>query len=399
MIESLIWVIAALLLVNLIILILVLKRLSLTTEDRNELRFFREDLSKSEKTIKDEIRGSQQTVTDTVTNQLENVRNTVDSRFKSLQEGNESKLDQIRQTVDEKLQSTLEKRLGESFKIVSERLEAVQRRFGEMRNLAKGVDDLQRVLTNVRTRGIWGEYQLGTLLEEILTQDQYDTNVKLHEDSLEIVEYAVRLPGNNYDEDSFIWLPIDSKFPLADYERLVEASDADVEQEATQALIRTVKVEAKKIQEKYISLPNTTEFAVMFLPTEGLYAEVLRVPGVVTELMQLHRVVVTGPTTLAAFLNSLRVSFKTLAIEKHTSEVWDILAAVKTEFGKFGNVMAILKRQVNTVSRTIDEVGVRRRAMDRKLRNVDELPQEEASERLGLSDINNFVVDEDNIDD
>ncbi len=397
MIQSLLWIITALLLVNLTILVLVLKRLLLTKKDRDELRFFREDLSKSEKAIKDEIRGSQQTVTNTVTNQLENVRNTVDTRFKSLLEGNESKLDQIRQTVDEKLQSTLEKRLGESFKIVSERLEAVQRRFGEMRNLAKGVDDLQRVLTNVRTRGIWGEYQLGTLLEEILTPDQYGTNVKLREDAPEMVEYAVRLPGNDYDKDSCIWLPIDSKFPLGDYEKLVEASDADTEQEATQALIRTVRTEAKKIQEKYIYPPNTTEFAVMFLPTEGLYAEVLRIPALVTELMQLHRIVVTGPTTLAAFLNSLRVGFKTLAIEKHTSEVWDILAAVKTEFGKFGNVLATLKRQVNTVSRTIDEVGVRRRAMDRKLRDVDELSQEEASERLGLSVLKNFVS-EDNVD-
>ena len=304
-----------------------------------------------------------------------------------MQTSNEEKLDQMRQTVDEQLQSTLEKRLGESFNIVSKRLEDVQRGLGEMQNLATGVGDLKRVLTNVKARGTWGEVQLGSLLEEILTPDQYSTNVQLHENSREEVEYAIRLPGSNDEPNSCVWLPIDAKFPLADYDRLVDAadaSDAAAVQEATQAFIRAVQTEAKKIQDKYISPPKTTDFAIMFLPTEGLYAEVLRAPGRVTELLQRYRIVVAGPTTLAAILSSLRMGFRTLAIEKRSSEVWEVLAAVKTEFGKFGNVMDKLKRQLNTASKTIDETGVRTRAMERNLRVVEELPQEAAAARLGL---------------
>ena len=320
---------------------------------------------------------------------IEDVRTIVDKRLQDMQVSNENKLDQMRQTVDEQLQSTLEKRLGESFNIVSKRLEDVQRGLGEMQNLATGVGDLKRVLTNVKARGTWGEVQLGTLLEEVLTPDQYSTNVKLHENSHEEVEYAIRLPGNDDGPDSCVWLPIDSKFPLADYERLVDAADAaDAEavQEATQAFIRAVQTEAKKIRDKYIAPPKTTDFAIMFLPTEGLYAEVLRVPGQVTELLQRYRIVVAGPTTLAAILSSLRMGFRTLAIEKRSSEVWEVLSAVKTEFGKFGGVMDKLKRQLNTASKTIDETSVRTRAMERNLRTVEELPLEEATARLGLSE-------------
>ena len=346
------------------------------------------------KTVTDQLQSTADTLVNTVgelgksqDSQLESVRKTVHERLEAMQNSNEEKLDQMRQTVDEQLQSTLEKRLGESFNIVSKRLEDVQRGLGEMQNLATGVGDLKRVLTNVKARGTWGEVQLGSLLEEILTPGQYSMNVQLHENSREEVEYAIRLPGSNDGPNSCVWLPIDAKFPLADYDRLVDAADASdavAVQEATQAFIRAVQTEAKKIQDKYISPPKTTDFAIMFLPTEGLYAEVLRAPGRVTELLQRYRIVVAGPTTLAAILSSLRMGFRTLAIEKRSSEVWEVLAAVKTEFGKFGNVMNKLKRQLNTASKTIDETGVRTRAMERNLRGVEELPQEAADARLGL---------------
>ena len=346
------------------------------------------------KTVTNQLQSTADTLVNTVgelgksqDSQLESVRKTVHERLEAMQTSNEAKLDQMRQTVDEQLQSTLEKRLGESFNIVSQRLEDVQRGLGEMQNLATGVGDLKRVLTNVKARGTWGEVQLGSLLEEILTPDQYSTNVQLHENLREEVEYAIRLPGSNDEPNSCVWLPIDAKFPLADYDRLVDAadaSDAAAVQEATQTFIRAVQTEAKKIQDKYISPPKTTDFAIMFLPTEGLYAEVLRAPGRVTELLQRYRIVVAGPTTLAAILSSLRMGFRTLAIEKRSSEVWEVLAAVKTEFGKFGNVMDKLKRQLNTASKTIDETGVRTRAMERNLRVVEELPQEAAAARLGL---------------
>jgi DNA recombination protein RmuC len=320
---------------------------------------------------------------------IENVRKTVDERLQDMQASNEKKLDQMRKTVDEQLQSTLEKRLGESFSIVSKNLEVVQRGLGEMQNLATGVGDLKRVLTNVKARGTWGEVQLGSLLEEVLTPDQYSKNAQVRENSRERVEYAIRLPGSNDGPDSCVWLPIDSKFPLADYERLVDAadvSDASAVQEATQAFIRAVQAEAKKIRDKYIAPPMTTDFAIMFLPTEGLYAEALRAPGLVTELLQRYRIVIAGPTTLAAILSSLRMGFRTLAIEKHSSEVWEVLAAAKTEFDQFGDVMDKLKDQLDTVSNTIDKTGVRRRAIERKLRTVEALPPEEAAARLGLPD-------------
>ena len=317
---------------------------------------------------------------------IDDVRTVVDQRLQDMQTSNESKLDEIRKTVDEQLHSTLEKRLGESFNIVSKRLEDVQRGLGEMQSLATGVGDLKQVLTNVKARGTWGEGQLGTLLEDILAPEQYSPNVKIHENSQEHVEYAIRLPGNEDEPDSCVWLPIDSKFPLVDYERIVAAPDAASEKKAIQALTQVVRGEAKKIQEKYIAPPKTTDFAIMFLPTEGLYAEVLRVPGILTEFLQSYRIVIAGPTTLAAILNSFRMGFRTLAIEKHSSEVWEILGAVKSEFGKFGGVMDKLKKQLNTAAKTVDATGVRTRAMERKLRTVEELPTEEASVQLGLPD-------------
>ena len=355
--------------------------------------------------VTEQLQGTTDTLVNTVgklgkaqDSQLESVRKTVNERLEAMQNSNEKKLDQMRKTVDEQLQSTLEKRLGESFSIVSENLEAVQRGLGEMQNLATGVGDLKRVLTNVKARGTWGEVQLESLLEEILTPDQYNKNVQVRENSRERVEYAIRLPGSNDGPDSCVWLPIDSKFPLAYYERLVDASDAAAVQEATRAFIRRVQDEAKNIRDKYISPPKTTDFAIMFLPTEGLYAEVLQAPGQVTELLQSYRIVIAGPTTLAAILSSLRMGFRTLAIEKHSSEVWEVLAAAKTEFDQFGELMDTLKRQLDTASNTIDKTGVRRRAIARKLQTVEALSPEEAAGHLGLPD-SEQVINWNNTDD
>ena len=332
---------------------------------------------------------------------IEKMSMTLETQLKSLQEANEKKLDQMRQVVDEKLQNTLEKRLSESFKIVSERLEAVQRGLGEMQTLATGVGDLKRVLTNVKTRGTWGEVQLGALLEQILTPDQYARNVQTREGSREIVEFAVRLPGADKDPETAVWLPIDSKFPQEDYLRLVSAADAadiDAVEKATSALTRAVQVSAKEIAEKYLDPPGTTDFAIMFLPTEGLYAEILRQPGLMEKLQQTFRVVVAGPTTLAAILSSLRMGFRTLAIEKRSSEVWNVLAAVKTEFGKFGDVLSKVKHQLDAASNTIDQTGVRTRAMKRKLREVEQLPMDDSEKLLGLTEQNEVEMVEKDID-
>lgn len=318
---------------------------------------------------------------------LDRIRLTFDARVKELQEGNEKKLDEMRKTVDEKLHDTLEKRLGESFKLVSDRLEAVHKGLGEMQHLATGVGDLKRVLTNVKVRGTWAEVQLGAILEQILTPEQFAKNVRVKADSLESVEYAVRLPGPKDDPEACVWLPIDSKFPQEDYLRLQEAAekaDQAAIQTATDALARTVRSAAKDIHAKYIDPPSTTDFGIMFLATEGLYAEVLRQPALVEDLQQRYRVVVAGPTTLAAILSSLRMGFQTLAIEQRAVEVWRVLAAIKTEFGKFGDILDRVKRQLHTASRTIEETGVRSRAIERRLRSVEQLPEPEALEILAL---------------
>ena len=318
---------------------------------------------------------------------LDRMRETVNRQLKELRESNEKELDRMRATVDEKLQSTLEKRLGASFKLVSERLEAVQRGLGDMQNLATGVGDLKRVLTNVSTRGTWGEYQLGDILEQILTPEQYDRNVKVKKRSSEVVEYAVKLPGKEDEAD--VWLPIDAKFPLESYQRLidaVEAADADGENEAAKELQRSIRSSAKDISDKYLNPPHTTDFAILFLPTEGLYAEVLRRPGLVNELQQKHRVMLAGPTTLAALLNSLRMGFRTLAIQKRSSEVWQVLAAVKTEFGKFGGVLEKVQTHLSRASKTIKDTEVRTRVMKNRLKDVEKLPDEEATDLLGLTE-------------
>ena len=352
---------------------------------RDELRLGRNENSDSARKLREEVVKTIEEKSRSQRESIDNLHNVIDKHLKHLQESNEKKLEQMRQTVDEKLQSTLEKRLGESFKIVGDQLEAVQRGLGEMQSLATGVGDLKKVLTNVKTRGTWGEYQLGNILEQILTPDQYAKNVKPKESSDEIVEYAVRLPG--HDNSSQIWLPIDSKFPQESYIRLKDASeksDTDAIEKASAELIRTIKKSAKDISDKYIDPPHTTDFAIMFLPTEGLYAEIVRQPGMLDDL-QHQRIVVAGPTNLSAILSSLSMGFRTLAIENRSSEVRKILSAVKTEFSAFGDVLSKVKTQLDRASGTIDKAGVRTRAMQKKLKDVEELPTEDSTKILGFS--------------
>jgi len=318
---------------------------------------------------------------------LAEMRATLEAKLKELQTGNEAKLEQMRLTVDEKLHKTLETRLGESFKLVSERLEAVHKGLGDMQTLAADVGNLQKVLTNVKARGTWGEVQLENLLEQMLTAEQYAKNVATKPGSSERVEFAIRLPGRTGD-DQPVWLPIDAKFPREDYERLVEAedrADAVAAEAAAKQLEIRIRDEAKKIHEKYIAPPHTTDFGLLFLPIEGLYAEVLRRPGLTDRLQREYRVTVAGPTTLAALLNSLQMGFRTLAIEKRSSEVWQVLGAVKTEFGKFGELLARTKKQLDTVSSTLGDAESKTRTIERKLRNVEQLSDPQARALLGDS--------------
>jgi len=308
------------------------------------------------------------------------MRTTLAQQLQSLQADNAAKLEQMRTTVDEKLQTTLNTRLDASFKLVSERLEQVQRGLGEMQQLATGVGDLKRVLSNVKTRGGWGEVQLDNILEQTLTQDQYARGVRVRPDSGEAVDFAVRLPGRGHD-DVPVWLPIDSKFPREDYERLIDAQEQG-DQEAVLAtgaqLERAIRIQAKSIGDKYIVPPHTTDFAVMFLPTEGLYAETIRRPGLVDLLQREHRVVVAGPTTVTALLNSLQMGFRTLAIEQRSSEVWNLLGAVKGEFGKFAGILEKAEKQINTVGKSLGEASRKTRTIERRLRGVESLSAEDA---------------------
>lgn len=296
--------------------------------------------------------------------------------MKTMQEGNEKKLEEMRKTVDEKLNETLEKRLGESFKQVSDRLEAVHKGLGEMQTLAVSVGDLKKVMSNVKSRGVLGEYQLQNIIEDLLTNEQYEKNVKTKVGSGAVVEFAIKMPhGNNLEK--ILWLPIDSKFPKEDYEALVDAydkGDIDKIEEYRKAFINGIKKNAKDIREKYIDPPNTTEYGIMFLPYESLFGEVLRVPGLFEQLQKDYKITITGPTTLSALLNSLQMGFRTLAIEKRSSEVWDLLGAVKTEFGQFGDVLAKTKKKLIEATNVIDTSEVRTRSIERKLRNVQELP-------------------------
>jgi DNA recombination protein RmuC len=318
---------------------------------------------------------------------LERFRTAFDQRVKEMQESNERKLEEMRHTVNEKLHEALEKRLGESFKLVSERLESVHKGLGEMQSLASGVGDLKRVLTNVKTRGTWAEVQLGAILGQILTPEQFGRNVCVKEGSTERVEFAVRLPGPKDDPSVPVWLPIDSKFPHEDYARLqsaAEAGDAEGVQAATDALLRVLRLAAREIHDKYVNPPATTDFAIMFLATEGLYAEALRQPALLEELQQELRIVLAGPTTLAAILNSLRMGFQTLAVEQRAAEVWRVLGGVKTEFGKFGTWLEKIQRQLQSATNTLAETGTRTRAMERQLRSVERLDNDESATILRL---------------
>ncbi len=331
------------------------------------LGLFGDRLEALEKRLDERLRS----VADSSEKRLDGLRATVDDRLKALQDDNAKRLDQMRQTVDEKLQGTLEKRLNDSFKLVSERLEAVQRGLGEMQTLAAGVGDLKKVLTNVKTRGTWGEIQLGALLEQMLSPEQYLVNAAPRKEGGERVEYAVRLPGPEEGED--VLLPIDAKFPVEDYQRLVEASergDAAAVEAASKALEVRIRGCARDIHDKYLAPPRTTDFGILFLPTEGLYAEIVRRPGLVDALQRDHKVSVAGPTTLTALLNSLQMGFRTLAIQKRSSEVWKVLEDVKKEFGKFGEVIEKVEKKLTEASNQLQNVHVRSRALERKLKDV-----------------------------
>ncbi len=308
---------------------------------------------------------------------LEKIRETVESKLKSLQEENSRKLEEMKNTVDEKLQTTLEKRFNDSFTLISERLEQVHKGLGEMQTLASSVGDIKKVMTNVKSRGILGEYQLANILEDLLTNEQYAKNVKTKPNSGAIVEFAVKMPNNNHLEKT-LWLPIDSKFPKEDYEALVDAyddGDAQKIEELKKSFKAAIVKNARDIKEKYIDPPNTTEYGIMFLPFESLYAEVLRTPGLFESIQREYKVTVTGPTTLSALLSSLQMGFRTLAIEKRSSEVWDLLGVVKTEFSKFGTVLERTKKKLQEAANTIDQASVRSRAIERQLRKVQELPE------------------------
>ncbi len=310
----------------------------------------------------------------------EQLRNTVEAKLTAMQQDNAQKLELMRQTVDEKLQGTLDKRLGDSFKLVSERLELVHKGLGEMQTLAGGVGDLKKVLTNVKTRGTWGEWQLGSLLEQLLSPQQYEQNVATKPGSGERVEFVIKMPGhgdNNSKDDTTVMLPIDAKFPQDDYQRLIQATEqADPVgvEEAIKQLEARIKAMAKDIRDKYINEPLTTNFAIMYLPTEGLFAEVARRPGLLELLQRDYRVSVAGPTTLAAYINALQMGFRTLAIQKRSAEVWETLGVVKTEFGKFGEVLASVKTKLEQATSTIEKAETRTRAIERKLKNVQALP-------------------------
>ncbi|HVL76955.1 MAG TPA: DNA recombination protein RmuC [Noviherbaspirillum sp.] len=349
----------------------------------------REEQAAALKRFGDTLNQALGSLTESNAQRMAEVRATLETKIRELQTDNAARLEEMRRTVDEKLHATLEQRLGESFKLVSDRLEKVHQGLGEMQQLAVGVGDLKRVLTNVKTRGTWGEVQLGMLLEQVLTPDQYTKNVETVPGSGERVEFAVRLPGQEASERP-VWMPIDAKFPKEQYERLVEAAelaDAEGVAQAGRELERAVRVEAKTISEKYLSPPLTTDFAILFLPTEGLYAEVMRRPGLADELQRNCRVAIAGPSTLSALLNSLQMGFRTLALEKRSSEVWQVLGAVKTEFGKFGEVLATTKATLERAARNIEQAETRTRQMSRKLKSVEALPAESAKMLLGTDGV------------
>ncbi len=356
------------------------------TAQNAQIDAFGQQLALLQKTLSDTLTTQLQSVSESNARRMGEVRETLEKQLAQLQATNTAKLDEMRKTVDEKQQTTLETRLGESFKPVADRLEQVHKGLGEMQTLAQGVGDLKHLLTNVKTRGIFGEAQLAALLEQVFTVDQYAAQVATQPGSKNTVDFAIKLPGRS-DSGAPLWLPIDAKFPNEDYERLLDAQQrADVAgaDAAGKALEIRIRLEAKSISEKYIAPPHTTDFAILFLPTEGLYAEVLRRPGLMESLSRDHRITLAGPTTLLAMLNSLQMGFRTLALEKRSSEVWQVLGAVKTEFGKFGDVLAKIKTNAETMLNTVSSAEQRSRVMGKALRNVEALPELDSAKLIPL---------------
>lgn len=367
-----------LLIVNTLLILFVYVQTNNRAQEQDRIeRNIREEMTANRKELGDNLgKFSEQFLQLTKMNEekLERVRDTLQKHLQSLQEDNHQQLEKMRETVDEKLQTTLEKRLGDSFKLVSDRLEQVHKGLGEMQNLATGVGDLKKVLTNVKTRGTWGEIQLENLLDQILTPDQYEKNVATKKGSRDPVEFAIKLPGQ---DDRTVYIPIDAKFPKEDYERLIaaqEQADPVAVEEFAKAIENRIKAEAKKIREKYIDPPNTTDFGILYLPIEGLYAEVLRRPGLTDILQREYRVNIASPTTIAAYLNALQMGFRTLAVEKRASEVWTLLGTVKKEFGKFGDILDKTQKKLQEASNTIEQAGRKSRNIERKLGKVQELP-------------------------
>jgi DNA recombination protein RmuC len=376
-------------------------------EQKEHLDGFKKELNDALKDYKERMREqfsdferSQKTQNTTNSEKISELKLSLETSVKTMQEGNERKLEEMRKTVDEKLNETLEKRLGESFKQVSDRLEAVHKGLGEMQTLAVSVGDLKKVMSNVKSRGVLGEYQLQNIIEDLLTNEQYEKNVKTKVGSGAVVEFAIKMPhGGNLEKT--LWLPIDSKFPKEDYEALVDAyekGDADKIDLYRKAFINGIKKNARDIREKYIDPPNTTEYGIMFLPYESLFGEVLRVPGLFEQLQKEYKITITGPTTLSALLNSLQMGFRTLAIEKRSSEVWDLLGAVKTEFGQFGDILAKTKKKLIEATNVIDTSEVRTRAIERKLRHVQELPAGESKSILDAAAENESMNGEESPD-
>jgi DNA recombination protein RmuC len=347
-----------------------------TRTQNTQIDAFGQQLAVLQKTLSDTLNTQLSGLSESNARRMNEVRETLEKQLAQLQATNATKLDEMRATVDEKLQATLQTRLGESFKQVADRLEQVHKGLGEMQTLAQGVGDLKHLLTNVKTRGIFGEAQLAGLLEQVFVPDQYAAQVATRPGNKNVVDFAIKLPGKSENGDP-LWLPIDAKFPNEDYERLLDAqgrADAVGAEAAGKALELRIRLEAKSIAEKYVEPPFTTDFAILFLPTEGLYAEVLRRPGLMEALQREHRITLAGPTTLLAMLSSLQMGFRTLTLEKRSSEVWQVLGAVKTEFGKFGDVLAKVKSQTETVLKTLDSAETRSRAMGRALKKVEALP-------------------------
>lgn len=357
-----------------------------TRTQNTQIDAFGQQLALLQKTLSDTLSTQLSGLSESNVRRMSEIRETLEKQLAQLQTSNAAKLDEMRATVDEKLQTTLQARLGESFKQVADRLEQVHKGLGEMQTLAQGVGDLKHLLTNVKTRGIFGEAQLASLLEQVFVPDQYAAQVATRPGSKNVVDFAIRLPGRS-DSGEPLWLPIDAKFPNEDYERLLDAqgrADVVAAELAGRALEQRIRLEAKSISDKYLEPPYTTDFAILFLPTEGLYAEVLRRPGLMEALQRDCRVTLAGPTTLLAMLSSLQMGFRTLALEKRSSEVWQVLGAVKTEFGKFGDVLAKVKAQTETVLKTLDSAQTRSRAMGRALKTVEALPDTQAQSLIAL---------------